>query len=1503
MRTSFNNLFTRVGTSAALVALTVFAALSQPVGTAPGLAPDGTPVAVGIAAEQDAPTAITFKFLSTCASNQTVNVGVGAGGSAVTAGTVSAGADCTCNPPVRTFTTSAPAVLAAVGAPACTNYFFQQNGFYYLVRASVHIQRPSGVETVCVRDLSGRNCSTQDDQLCFNSTHQQSQTTFNGGVFDTDGDGIGDACGDPDIDNDGVLNAADTCPTVNAPQTDTDGNGTGDACQPTVVAVPWAGAESKPHQVYPGGALVLQAVSTKDGLGAPAPLQSATWDPGDGTGPISISVSNPRALEYTHVYNGPVGTPYTATIVGTDAKGNTYSDTFRVMMVAKTLEAEVNMAIDKGLWRIHKTMTLGTIGSGATAKTSGNWTDTSAVASTAGSAQAFQINGHRETGDPKKDPYVDDVARGLRYLQNNLQRLNIGNQTAGNPDTNGNGYGLRALGGNEIYVGGQVVDAFVASGAPTTVATVGPEVGRTYSNIVQDMMDAYSWGQDDAGTDRGGWVYTFNQNDGIDSSSSQWWAIGAHAADVWNTAFTPAFVRQENLAAGIATLQDWSLTGTPATNGNYGGCSYRAAGNSGTNNARTGSCLVLMSADGMSKNHARFKAAEGYMRRNFESGQAMHGDIYDMYALAKGMRLAKNDAGQNEPIVMLDGTKDWYGADPFPATPTDRRNGLARYLVGTQAADGSVPFGSSHFSAGHLSTAYGVIILSPSLFEQAPEAVCSVDATSVCAANTPNGVGCNTAGGSPYSTVNFDGSLSTPGDNPIASYSWNFMDGSPLVGTVGASHEFANVGTYGVRLTVTDTKNNSSSVICNVNVTSSALPPVADAGGPYDVCLNRNPSVILNGTGSIGRPSAIATYTWDFTESNGVNFAPADSTAATTDQTAYFTALGAGTYNVGLRITDSTPANEGGPFTNTVFTTVTVRAATDAACNRAPVATNNSYQTSKNNAVSGNVITNGTPDSDPDGDTFTASVVANPAQGTLAFNADGSFTYTPGVNLDGTFTFTYKLTDQYGGVSNTATVTIVVVPNVNPVAQDDSASTFSGTPVTIAVLANDSDADAGQTISVTGTSGGPANGGAVVNGDGTITYTPNLGFAGIDTFTYAISDGNGGTASASVTVTVTKRTANVTAGGGTKVYGSDDPTLTPSSTGFLPADGITVTQTAREGGEDVGSYATHATAAGATLANYDVTYTDGSLVITIAGSTTTVSCTPSVMYTSGAHTVCTATVKGAGGLNEVVTPVTYTDNVNVGTAGASATYAGDGNHTGSTGTGSFEITAAPLSVSANSYTRSYLAADPVLSGSLVGVLGADGITATYSSTGTGSQVPGTYPTVPALVDPNGKLGNYAVSSTNGTLTITNTAPVCSALAPSISSIWPPNHKLVVSVTASGATDVDGGPLTYSVVSIFQDEPTNTTGDGNTAIDGFGVGTSTAQVRAERVGDPKTPGNGRVYHITFSVTDSLGLTCQSTVQVGVPHDQSGKVQPIDDGPLYNSTVAGPPPAVAAKGKGN
>jgi VCBS repeat-containing protein len=64
-------------------------------------------------------------------------------------------------------------------------------------------------------------------------------------------------------------------------------------------------------------------------------------------------------------------------------------------------------------------------------------------------------------------------------------------------------------------------------------------------------------------------------------------------------------------------------------------------------------------------------------------------------------------------------------------------------------------------------------------------------------------------------------------------------------------------------------------------------------------------------------------------------------------------------------------------------------------------------------------------DTDPDGDPLTAAVEINPANGSVALNADGSFTYTPDTGFFGTDTFTYQIVDGQGG-TDTAVVTLTV---------------------------------------------------------------------------------------------------------------------------------------------------------------------------------------------------------------------------------------------------------------------------------------------------------------------------------------------------------------------------------------------------------------------------------------------------------------------------------------------
>ncbi len=188
--------------------------------------------------------------------------------------------------------------------------------------------------------------------------------------------------------------------------------------------------------------------------------------------------------------------------------------------------------------------------------------------------------------------------------------------------------------------------------------------------------------------------------------------------------------------------------------------------------------------------------------------------------------------------------------------------------------------------------------------------------------------------------------------------------------------------------------------------------------------------------------------------------------------------------------------------------------------NRAPVAGNDAYSTNEDttlNVAAPGVLSN---DSDADGDSLSAVWVSGPAHGTLALNANGSFNYTPNANFNGGDSFTYKANDGAAD-SNVATVAITIhAVNDAPVAHDDTAFVTEGAAVTVAVLANDTDAD-GDALTVASVTQGAH--GSVTHNGASVTYTPAPGFGGLDAFTYTVSDGNGGTDSATVMITVNAR--------------------------------------------------------------------------------------------------------------------------------------------------------------------------------------------------------------------------------------------------------------------------------------------------------------------------------------------------------------------------------------------
>ncbi len=151
----------------------------------------------------------------------------------------------------------------------------------------------------------------------------------------------------------------------------------------------------------------------------------------------------------------------------------------------------------------------------------------------------------------------------------------------------------------------------------------------------------------------------------------------------------------------------------------------------------------------------------------------------------------------------------------------------------------------------------------------------------------------------------------------------------------------------------------------------------------------------------------------------------------------------------------------------------------------------------------------------------------------------------------------------------------------------------------------------------------------------------------------------------------------------------------------------------------------------------------------------------------------------------------------------------------------------------------------------------------------------------ATVAAEGPDPNPANDSATETTNVTNSPPRCHLALASPGLLWPPNHGLHV-IGIIGVFDPDGGAVALTITGITQDEPTRSN-PGDPSPDGFGVGTSHAQLRAEREGG----GNGRVYVVSFSARDGAGATCSGGVAVGVPHNRHRT--PIDDGQLYDSTA--------------
>ncbi len=216
----------------------------------------------------------------------------------------------------------------------------------------------------------------------------------------------------------------------------------------------------------------------------------------------------------------------------------------------------------------------------------------------------------------------------------------------------------------------------------------------------------------------------------------------------------------------------------------------------------------------------------------------------------------------------------------------------------------------------------------------------------------------------------------------------------------------------------------------------------------------------------------------------------------------------------------------------------------------------------------------------------------------------------------------------------------------------------------------------------------------------------------------------------------------------------------------------------------------------------------------------TISFTPVTQVTYGVSPIALTASGGASG-NTVVFSVLSGPGVISG-SGNTLTVTGAGtivvaaNQTGNTTysaatqvTASIAVSKATLTATANPATSVYGAAFPTFTGPLTGVVGGDGITASYGTTATPtSPVGGSYTIAATLSDPNSKLGNYTVINVPAVLTITKATP-----AVTLTSSQDPVLVLNPVILTATFTSSAGAPPNGEGVTFYDSTTSTALGQG------------------------------------------------------------------------------------------
>jgi hypothetical protein len=194
-----------------------------------------------------------------------------------------------------------------------------------------------------------------------------------------------------------------------------------------------------------------------------------------------------------------------------------------------------------------------------------------------------------------------------------------------------------------------------------------------------------------------------------------------------------------------------------------------------------------------------------------------------------------------------------------------------------------------------------------------------------------------------------------------------------------------------------------------------------------------------------------------------------------------------------------------------------------------------------------------------------------------------------------------------------------------------------------------------------------------------------------------------------------------------------------------------------------------------------------------------------------------------------------------------ATQPGNSNYGSATATQSFQVTPAPLTVTANNAIRTYGAANPVFSGTVTGTVGNDSFTETFSTTATTGSNVGSYPIVPTVTGPQ---SNYTVTIVNGTLTVTGAATT-TTLGTSGSGAYGADVTLTATVTSSSGTP--GGIVTFtSGTKTLGTSPLNAVGVAKLSTTTLPAGLDTVTASFAPAGDFSASSSAQTLQVTPAV---------------------------------------------------